>query len=376
MSPTDVGVQIYYVVGCAAIACNTFVISKILYVGYKTTPSKLLLYLQLTLLAENVCNFPNIYIKYDNFCAFIGFIRTYFGLANIIIIAMIVLHYRSLFSSDNIKIAEFLAKHRERLIFIIPVVSLLPFSTQSYGEVEDMWCSLADGDSADITWSIIIYYVWLVFFIIFDLFVMVYTTMEVLKSDIALASTLCRSVGVYVIVAVIGWIFHCLSRFHVMSFFNTNILISISSLLYFILFLLEMNSLQRYELETMGDSDQESVYLSWHVTVGTASRANTNSVRSSSISTLASFRSSTTDSNRPSSVRMQTFSKATDPNDLDSSSDTSKVSVSELHQQDSVYYMSSAQQKTNNTSQSSSVQQDTVRNALHPQKHPSQQSPV
>lgn len=360
MSPTDTGIRIYDVVGCIAIACNLFVIVRILTVGFKTTPSKLLLYLHLTLLAENVCNFPNLYTKYPNFCVFIGFIRTYFGLANTIIIAMIVLHYRSLFFSDReYKINEFLVRHRERLIFWIPLISVLPFITQSYGEMDDMWCTIKDTDSADLTWSILVYYIWSLFFIAFNLCVMSITVVEVLQRDRALAQSLCRSIGVYVLVAVVSWTCRCISRYNVVSLIDTNITLAISAIIYGLLFLLEMQALRRYEVEAVNDSDQESVYLSWHVSVtgstsngeeggeSRGSRVNVDSVRSS----LSSWRGSNNTADglgpgpgpglglglglglRHSTVRMQTLTNNqnnnnTNPKDIETmqSSDNSNTS--------------------------------------------------
>lgn len=124
---------VYYSIGGASIICTCFVIFSIFKFGCETTPTRLVLLLHLTVLVESISSFPKLYTGNDGLCAFIGFLRCYFGLANAFVLLMMVLHYRYIFLVDNYNVKLLIARHLEKVIFLLPLITCLPWTTLSYG---------------------------------------------------------------------------------------------------------------------------------------------------------------------------------------------------------------------------------------------------
>jgi hypothetical protein len=261
--------DVYYVLCPISILCSLYVIISVIQFGYSTSPSKLVLCLHLTVLVENIASLPDAFITNDGLCAFIGFLRTYFGFANAIVVFMIVFHYRYIFIIDKYKLKDFVSRHREKIIFIFPIMTILPFFTGSYGQENSIWCSIQTNSITGTTWSFAVYYGWIIGIIGISTTLMCRTILEVYIADSAIASLLLKSIGVYAVISILSWFPRCLAAFHILSYINSNIFLYFSSIAYFVVFLFEKKSLQSFEENAIKNafittnSEHDSAYISW-----------------------------------------------------------------------------------------------------------------
>ena len=259
--------DIYYCFGAISIVCTLYVIGSIFVIGHETSPCRLVLYLHLTVLVENITTLPAVYTEDASLCAFLGFLRIYFGFANVIVLFMIVFHYRYIFIIDTLKLKEFVNKRREMIIFISPLISLLPFSTDGYGEYRSIWCSIKEDGDMDDMWSYVVYFGWILAIVGISALLMLHTIIQVYMADTAIAGSLVMSMGFYAVVAMLSWLPRALGRFGVIDPINANIFLYFSSIAYCIIFQLEKESLRKFEENariTFADqSENGSVYFSW-----------------------------------------------------------------------------------------------------------------
>jgi hypothetical protein len=261
--------DVYYVLCPVSILCSLYVIISVIQFGYSTSPSKLVLCLHLTVLVENIASLPDAFVTNDGLCAFIGFLRTYFGFANAIVVFMIVFHYRYIFIIDQYKIKDFFSRHREKIVFLFPIMTVLPFFTGSYGEENSIWCSIQTNTLVGATWSFTVYYGWIIGIIGISTTLMTRTILEVYIADRAIASLLLKSIGVYAVISILSWFPRCLAAFHILSYMNSNIFLYFSSIAYCIVFLFEKKSLRLFEENAIKNafittnSEHDSAYISW-----------------------------------------------------------------------------------------------------------------
>jgi hypothetical protein len=265
---SQTALDIYYVFAAVSTLCSIGVIVSILKVGFDTSPSKLVLCLHLTMLVENLTSIPDLYCMNNGLCSFLGFLRTYFGVSNALVLLMIVLHYRFIFIIDQFNIKDFISMHREKIIFFTPIFTILPFSTNSYGATRGIWCSVKSDNISDDIWSFAIYYIWIMAIVCFSALTMLDTIFQVYLADKSLAQSLVKSTGMYAVVLILSWLPRILARFNVISYINGNIFLYFSGIAYGIIYISERNSLSLFEENARAtlaaDSDRGSIYMSWH----------------------------------------------------------------------------------------------------------------
>eukprot|EP01040_Poterioochromonas_malhamensis_P005166 gene5166-5534_t len=260
--------EVYYCFGAVSILCSLYVIFNILQIGIETSPTKIILCLHLTVLIENITTFPAVFTGNAGLCAFLGFLRTYFGFANAIVVFMIVFHYRYIFIVDSLKIKEWVSKKREQIIFFAPIITLLPFFTNGYGEDRSIWCSIQQDTAINYTWSFAVYYGWIIAIISLSALLFLHTVVQVYLADPTIASSLIKSIGFYAIISILSWFPRFLAAFGTIAPINANIFLYFSGMAYWVTFQLEKESLKAFEenaqqFAVADNSDNGSVYISW-----------------------------------------------------------------------------------------------------------------
>lgn len=262
---------LYYVFGVLSIIGNLFVALSLMRIGLLSSPTKLVLYLHLTLVLENLTTFPNVYSNIGPFCEFIAVVRTYSGMANSFVVVSLVLLYRYWFVEDSWKIIPFMSKYRELLIFGIPLLSLLPLSTNSYGSSHEYFCTLRKSTMDDKIWAGLLYVCVVAVTITLSFAIMVHTVVHVFMTDSRYAKSLFRSVGFYAIFSILTWIPRSLAQVGVLSYLSTFYLTYISGILYVLIFIYEKEYFQAYERNTAWNTDlqeggdRDSGYFSWDI---------------------------------------------------------------------------------------------------------------
>jgi hypothetical protein len=271
MDLLHIGFILYYIFGILSIIGNMYVSISLIRIGLLSAPTKLVLYLHLTLVLENLATFPNLYSSVGPICEMIAVIRTYSGIANSFVVICLVLLYRYWFVEDSWKIVSFLSKYREFIIFGLPLISLLPLSTNSYGDSHSYFCTLQKESLQDRVWGVILYVSVIAVAITFSCLVMTHTVVHVFLTDSRYAKSLFRSVGFYVLFSILTWIPRALAQVGILSYLATFYLTYISGILYVMVFFYEKEYIKAYEKNTVLNAelqesgDRDSGYFSWDI---------------------------------------------------------------------------------------------------------------
>lgn len=252
----DTGVLIaYYCITSLSIVGSAFVSATIIKFGSNTLSTKLVLYLHISQILQDIFVLPKVFTGDVVLCKIAGWLHIYSGMANIIVVAMMAITYRHLFFFDQYKIQPFMTKYVTYLVFGFPLVSVLPFSTNSYGKVKNDMCSFHKHN--EIFWFIG-FLIWSVMTGIMCIVLMLTTLCGVFRSDKTYGMQLLKTLGIYSIATMILWI----PRFvmNVMNYSNydnlqfTDFLTSIAGIIYCCIFLFEKKSLKIFELSSNNES--------------------------------------------------------------------------------------------------------------------------
>lgn len=325
---------IYYVIGSVSITLSLYVVLSIFRYELFSHPIKLILYLHLTVILESFTVFPHIFNQNRSLCSLIGFLRLYSGLSNTIVLTLLVFHYRFLFHADVYKVSRICSKYKEVLIFVFPLITLLPFLTNSYGEDNGKWCNIkSDGEFFSRFWIIVVFYGWLAIFIFGSALLLIHTIFFAFLADPKIAGRLFQGIGVYALTTLVCWIPRGLVRCGVVSEVNSNVFVFISELVYCLIFFVELEVWKKFEnnmIRGMNSECSQSTTYSWGISpfesdptfsdVRRSLNAMNQDRTSERISNLSDRISIPLGMNRK-SVRMSTFAADGQNTDILSSSD-------------------------------------------------------
>lgn len=228
--------------------------------SFKAITTKLIIMLHISTLLQNICTLPDIYAEDATVCAIMGFAHYYTGLINVIIIIFTTItYYFFLFESvQGRKITEWINHYGIPFAFGFSFITVLPYSTNSYGQA-DVWCTLTIDDNMANVWSFVIFYLWVMFAIVICSFVTLYIVYYSAKHDAALSRRLFTSIGIYIIISVICFLPRVIPRlielfteFDVTDTvqFVTGIPMYIAGIAYCVCYYKNSNTLRSYENDT------------------------------------------------------------------------------------------------------------------------------
>lgn len=219
----------------------------------KSYTSFLIFWLHVTLITESFSVFPTIFNHNQGLCTFINWLNLYSSLSNILIFGLLVLHYRSFFNSKNQIIC--LEKYSIWIILILPGISLLPFTTNSFNNDYDNFCTFHLSSYTEAFWALFVLYLWSWIIIFLTIFFFSYSFYHIYKIDKRMAQKLFSSLGLYVIISLFSWIPRTILSLKVLinDDDSENIVIQsfypvlISGILYFLVYLKDRQSIKQFE---------------------------------------------------------------------------------------------------------------------------------
>lgn len=275
----------YYCVTAVSIVGSVFVSATIIKFGSNTLSTKLVLYLHISQILQDIFVLPKVFDGIDALCKVAGWLHIYSGMVNIIVVTMMAITYRHLFYFDYYQMQKFMTKYVTYIVFGFPLVSVLPFSTDSYGKVNNSLCSFHKENE---TGWFVCFLIWSVITGIACVTLMMTTLCGVFRSDKTYGMQLLKTLGIYAIATMILWI----PKFvvNVISYHNynnlqyTDFLISFAGIIYCFIFLFEKQSLRIFELNHQNESVdvnadnsqliRASELFSWDLDDETSSNAN------------------------------------------------------------------------------------------------------
>jgi hypothetical protein len=141
----------FYVVGSISIGLSAIVILMILRLGIISSYSRLVMYLQLTVLLQEISSYPHLYIVPLGLCDATAAFKQYFTLCNLVVnFVMSYYTYTIIFTGVASKFK--LSPRSQLIMFTFPLIMLLPLFTNSYGAVQNKWCTFKS-DTMGASWN-------------------------------------------------------------------------------------------------------------------------------------------------------------------------------------------------------------------------------
>ena len=196
----------FYVLAGVSVLCSIFVVSTLWFHGsLKTNATRLLLALHVALICEDISALPYVYNTNHGLCEAIAFLHFYFGLASIVAIGFLVISYRYHFFTETVWLSTFISKWAVPLVILIPLITLLPFASNSYDSKDSPWCSVS-GKQNDHTWAFAVFYAWVWAILGSSTISLTYTMLEIYSIDHTVGRKLFSTVGMYAIISIVTWI--------------------------------------------------------------------------------------------------------------------------------------------------------------------------
>lgn len=268
---TDPTYIIFYIVAAISFVCSVYVTASILKFGSDAPSTKLVLFIHITLLIEDISSLPYVFNYNDNLCKIMGFIHIYSGLANVVVVGSMMVTYRYLFIEDTWHICAFIVKWANYLVFAFPLITLLPFITDSFGEEDgNTWCGLGNKNDIARIWIICVFYGWILIILISSSASLINTIWTVYKADPEMALKLFNSIGLYATITILSWIPRGISKIKMIDTFQSvwgYYFIYFSGFFYFLVFLSEKRSLQLLEINNLSErkSGAPKESFSWEI---------------------------------------------------------------------------------------------------------------
>lgn len=236
-----------FVIASINILCSIFVIVTLIQYGSSSISSRLILYLHLTLLFEDISTFPYVYNGNEIICEIMGFIRVYSGLSNVLLVGMMVQIYRNLFVDDKHDWTAFINSYVEYIAFVFPLITVLPFSMHMYYGEAGTWCAEPLYTWVQILWFWMVSLLWTYAVILYSIVALSRTLYTVYRADPEMASKLVKTIGLYAVVSLTVWFFLVGSAFRTFEHAYSNLIVYLCGILYFAIFLSEKKSLKLLE---------------------------------------------------------------------------------------------------------------------------------
>lgn len=218
----------------------------------------------ISLIGEEITTFPWVYGDNGPTCAAMEFLLYFFGLMNIVIVAFLVesFYFLSSGDTDSLKRCRLYGPY---IVALLPFVTLIPFAISKFaverGDDDAGWCVLPF-DHTSMT-TVLVYYVWVWLSLAFSIVRMVQTAYLIIRNgDFKHTKVTFSTVAAYVFVAISSWFprsFMRISRLDAGAtpsvYFIAYLPISISGILYGIIFVME----NYYGAKKFTNNDTESV---------------------------------------------------------------------------------------------------------------------
>lgn len=241
----------FFIIAAISMAMSVFVSVSILKFGSRTVSTKLVLYLFITLLLEEIASIPYAYEYSHGFCSFVGFVHMYSSMSNVVVVFLMILIYRYIFVEDTKGVTNIIVARLELLVFGPSLIALFPLITNSYGVVDTVWCDIQTDNYASSVWATLFFFCWICLFIFLSTLAFLRTVWRVHKSDPEMAHKLVCSIGQYGITSVITWIPRIIARKHIIDKEYGNMIVFLSGICLFVIFLRQKAALKLFELFTM-----------------------------------------------------------------------------------------------------------------------------
>jgi hypothetical protein len=196
-------VAFFCIAGMSMLGSLIVIIHLCLYGDFREFRISFLLLLNGTYFFQSLGYLPVIYLGNLGVCKFMAFSHIYLGLAHVIVEVLMGVHHYCFIIDEKqaTQINQFLAKYSLWIIFLIPIIMVLPFSTNSYGSSMGLWCDLPTSNQTANDWALILYYFPVSSMTIFTITQLFYSIYKLYYYHQELIGYLFLSTGAYILVS-------------------------------------------------------------------------------------------------------------------------------------------------------------------------------
>lgn len=204
---------VYYILSSLAILSNGHVLRKIIvFKMYRSETTQLIFYLHISSMILNIATIPYAYTGNLPICEMMRAFHYYGGLANILVLCFLTYVYRN-FTFNQTTSNDFVENYAAYFVFGLPVITLLPFSTDSYDGSTGPWCVLGMFDIESQVWVLVMFYFWAALAIVICAITFGYLFAYAQQHDQNTGKRLFQSVGLYIIISWFTLLPRCIHRF-------------------------------------------------------------------------------------------------------------------------------------------------------------------
>lgn len=171
----------------------------------------LLLYLNLSLICEQILTLPYVYKGDATLCGVVQSLYYYFGLMNCLTVAIIVQAHRSALLGDCLKYTDNLLRYYHYLILLFPAIVFIPLITQDYQDTDYPWCIQPFHAHRRIAMAV--FYAWVYLLIVcslFNIFTIGYRLC--FNNDRMLRRRFFSTIGLFTLMSIIFWVARVIQR--------------------------------------------------------------------------------------------------------------------------------------------------------------------
>lgn len=166
---------------------------------------RLVLWTHISLLMEEIPSVPFLY-QNIGMCRFMAWFETYACLCNALCLLFMGILYKLYLIGDPRNMLGAVDRWGGCIIFIFPVITLLPFTTNSFGSATDGWCFLSGNSTLDLIWVWAILVGWNVLAVCTCLNLFLYILCTLARTEnVDLMIDYLRTIGLYITVTFFSW---------------------------------------------------------------------------------------------------------------------------------------------------------------------------
>jgi hypothetical protein len=194
----------FMVIASLAMLFTTFVILNILRYGARTVSSRLILFINISILVDAIASLPDVYVDNKHLCVFMAFMKSYSELINIgVAFLMIVLAYNITFPKS--RNSRFVLTNWMMLgLFSFPLFLIIPVATDCLGPYQHHWCSFVHTSQGN-HWFLGVLSIDFTF-IGLTLLVFLWFACQISRSMYASYKSLFKGAALYSLITIISWI--------------------------------------------------------------------------------------------------------------------------------------------------------------------------
>jgi hypothetical protein len=206
----------FLVIAAVSMACTLSVIAHIYHTSsFEDLRIVLIFLLHISVFIEDLSTLPYAYSWNDDFCSAMGWVHFYSGFCNINVVTLMGFHYLGSITSETRahRINKWISYYGHYFIFGLPVITVFPFITDSYGVSNNNWCTLPSKSRRSNDWAVGIFYGWIWILLLVNILQLTYSLYRSLKYDREVCRRLVLSIGLYILLTILCWLPRTVPRF-------------------------------------------------------------------------------------------------------------------------------------------------------------------